>query len=60
MPDEHPGDETAPRAAESSDLLSDLEVIESQPLARRAESYEALHDALARRLESGPTADGRP
>jgi len=39
-----------------SDLLSELEIIESQPIARRAEGYEALHDALARRLESGPGA----
>ncbi|WES65753.1 hypothetical protein P0L94_06680 [Microbacter sp. GSS18] len=52
----------APSAAETerADLLSDLEVIESQPLARRAEAYEALHDSLARRLESGPTNAGRP
>jgi hypothetical protein len=39
----------------SSDLLSDLEVIEAQPLATRAPAYETLHDALARRLESSPT-----
>jgi len=36
------------------DLLSALEVIEEQPLAERAASYAALHDELARRLESGP------
>lgn len=36
------------------DLLSTLEVIEQQPLAERAGAYAALHDDLARRLESGP------
>ncbi len=36
------------------DLLSTLEVIEQQPLAERASAYTALHDELARRLESGP------
>lgn len=36
------------------DLLSALEVIEEQPLAERAAAYAALHDDLARRLESGP------
>ncbi len=36
------------------DLLSTLEVIEQQPLAERAPAYAALHDELARRLESGP------
>jgi hypothetical protein len=39
---------------EPTDLLSTLEVIEAQPLATRAGAYEGLHDALARRLESGP------
>lgn len=38
-----------------SDLLSELEVIEAQPLAQRAHAYETLHDTLARTLESGPT-----
>ncbi|GAA2016605.1 hypothetical protein [Microbacterium ulmi] len=37
-----------------ADLLSRLEVIEAQPLATRAQAYEALHDELARALESGP------
>jgi hypothetical protein len=41
---------------ERSDLLSRLEVIEAQPLATRAEAYDALHDTLARRLEAGPAA----
>jgi hypothetical protein len=40
------------------DLVSALEVIEAQPLAERAAAYEALHDALARRLDSGPVAGG--
>lgn len=40
--------------ARREDLLSALEVIEQQPLAERAAAYAALHDDLARRLESGP------
>lgn len=40
--------------ARRDDLLSMLEVIEEQPLAERANAYAALHDELARRLESGP------
>lgn len=36
------------------DLLSTLEVIEGQPLSERASAYTALHDELAKRLESGP------
>lgn len=40
--------------ARREDLLSTLEVIEQQPLAERANAYAALHDELARRLESGP------
>lgn len=36
------------------DLLSTLEVIEGQALGERAAAYAALHDELARRLESGP------
>ncbi|PZU43624.1 MAG: hypothetical protein DI566_14115 [Microbacterium sp.] len=40
--------------ARHDDLLSALEVIEQQPLAERANAYAALHDDLARRLESGP------
>jgi hypothetical protein len=42
------------RENDPGDLLSTLEVIEAQPLATRAEAYEALHDTLARRLESAP------
>lgn len=42
----------------SHDLVSALEVIEAQPLAERAAAYEALHDTLARRLDSGPAAGG--
>ncbi len=41
--------------ARREDLLSTLEVIEDQPLAERAAAYAAVHDELARRLESGPT-----
>ena len=40
--------------ARRDDLLSALEVIEGQPLAERAAAYTALHDELARRLESAP------
>lgn len=50
-PHEQPGHE---QEDEQDDLLSALEVIEAQPLATRAVAYEGLHDALARRLESGP------
>ncbi|MEZ3160976.1 hypothetical protein AB1K54_10570 [Microbacterium sp. BWT-B31] len=50
---------TASVAPDDDDLLSALEVIEGQPLAARAAGYEALLDALAKRLESGPT-DARP
>ena len=46
------------RDEERSDLLSRLEVIEAQPLATRADAYEALHDTLARRLEAGPAGTG--
>jgi hypothetical protein len=48
-------DSTAPPEDEQSDLLTTLEVIEAQPLGTRAAAYENLHDALARRLESGPS-----
>ncbi len=47
-------DQIRPTDQEQSDLLSMLEVIEAQPLATRAAAYEGLHDALSRRLESGP------
>jgi hypothetical protein len=36
----------------SDDLVSALEVIEDQPLPDRATGYLALHDELARRLDS--------
>lgn len=55
MPD---ADDTANDAGH--ELISRLRVIESQPLADRAEAYAALHDELARRLESGPSSDGGP
>jgi hypothetical protein len=47
-------DATTDADARRDDLLSTLEVIEQQPLAERASAYAALHDDLARRLESGP------
>ena len=47
-------DQPSERDDEAGDLLSTLEVIEAQPLATRAEAYEALHDTLARRLEATP------
>ncbi|GAA1948301.1 hypothetical protein [Microbacterium deminutum] len=51
-------DET--RDDEAADLLSRLEVIEAQPLATRADAYDALHDALSRRLETGPAGAAAP
>lgn len=53
QPDERSGvpDEDA------GDLLSTLEVIEAQPLATRAEAYDALHDTFSRRLEAAPGGD---
>ncbi|MFK4115715.1 hypothetical protein ACI2K6_13900 [Microbacterium sp. NPDC006705] len=50
-------DSATPSIAEQwcDDLLSSLDVIEDQPLSERAASYAALHDELARRLDSGPT-----
>lgn len=52
----YPGgmEQPSERDDETGDLLSTLEVIEAQPLATRAEAYEALHDTLARRLEATP------
>lgn len=38
----------------NSELISRLRIIESQPLSERSGAYAALHDELARRLESGP------
>ena len=51
----YPGDMDETRD-DRSDLLSQLEVIEAQPLATRADAYEALHDTQSRRLEAGPGA----
>ncbi len=39
--------------ARHEDLLSALDVIEGRPLSERAVAYAALHDDLARRLDSG-------
>ena len=41
--------------AADPELISRLRVIEEQPLEVRAEAYAAVHDELARRLESGPS-----
>lgn len=44
-------------------LWSRLRLIEGQPLASRAEAYNALHDDLMKRLESTPrssASDIRP
>ncbi|WP_431796511.1 hypothetical protein [Microbacterium enclense] len=43
-----------------ADLIDRLRIIEDQPLDARADAYAALHDELARRLESGAAtpADG--
>lgn len=49
-------DHGSARDRDHLDLLSTLEVIEAQPLATRAEAYDALHDTLARRLEAVPNA----
>ncbi|MFJ4039418.1 hypothetical protein ACIPVB_15235 [Microbacterium sp. NPDC090007] len=53
-------DSAAPDAAR--DLIDRLRVIEEQPLAERASAYAAVHDELARRLESAPgdTSASRP
>jgi hypothetical protein len=48
-----PVDDDAERD-DDTELISRLRVIESQPLADRAGAYDALHEELARRLESGP------
>ena len=54
---EHGHDAAARR--DRDDLLSPLDVIEAQPLATRAEAYDALHDTLARRLEVRPAGAAR-
>lgn len=37
------------------ELIDRLRVIEAQPLDTRADAYAAVHEELARRLESAPT-----
>jgi hypothetical protein len=37
----------------TTELISRLRVIESQPLTDRADAYGAIHEELVRRLESG-------
>lgn len=44
---------------QSDDLLTRLDVIESQPLVDRAAAYDAIHDDLARQLESPSGATAR-
>ena len=39
----------------ADELIPRLRIIEQQPLPDRAPAYAALHDELARHLESGPT-----
>lgn len=39
-----------------AELIGRLRIIEEQPLDARAGAYAALHDELARRLESGSAA----
>lgn len=41
------------------DLLTQLEVIEQQPLGARAEAYAAVHADLTRRLDATP-GEARP
>lgn len=41
-------------------VISRLRIIEEQPLADRAAAYAAVHDELARRLESGPADLSHP
>jgi hypothetical protein len=41
--------------AVADELIPRLRVIEQQPISERAPAYAALHDELARHLESGPT-----
>lgn len=50
-------DET--KSAQTDGLWSRLRLIEGQALPDRAEAYSALHDELARRLESGARLDQR-
>ncbi|MCD2170392.1 MULTISPECIES: hypothetical protein [Microbacterium] len=45
--------DTAPDAA--PELIDRLRLIEEQPLDMRAQAFAALHDELARRLESAPS-----
>lgn len=51
-------DESAPESVLDGDheLVSRLRIIESQPLAARADAYAALHEELSAKLESGPHA----
>ncbi|MDQ1175261.1 hypothetical protein QE430_003568 [Microbacterium testaceum] len=50
--------DTAPDAA--PELIDRLRLIEEQPLDMRAQAFAALHDELARRLESAPSDPSAP
>ncbi len=43
------------RSDAEPELIDRLRIIESQALETRAAAYAAMHDELARRLESAPT-----
>ncbi|WP_460802672.1 hypothetical protein [Microbacterium sp. GXF6406] len=48
-----------PTATEPTDALwSRLRLIESQPIAQRADAYATVHDELFRRLESSSSMSG--
>ncbi len=48
-------DVSDPTATDPTDALwSRLRLIESQPIAQRADAYATVHDELFRRLESAP------
>lgn len=58
-PDSIVSDQAVPGDApdrDAADLLSRLEVVDSQPLADRAAAYVAIHDELAARLEQNPVS----
>ncbi|MCD1269844.1 hypothetical protein B5M43_013525 [Microbacterium sp. MEC084] len=46
------------RQTEGEGLVSQVRIIEGQPLADRAAAYASLHDELARRLEQAPAEPG--
>jgi hypothetical protein len=50
-PDRSRAAETVPAASDESSVSAELAEIESQPLAERAEAYQALADELRTQLE---------